>query len=153
MARNAEISNAALKLLVFCSEISTRLLMEVSLNPNEYSLEFTTFPDEFKKQITANSHDIYVIDASTGEEGLKLRFFKEVAEMRFQGPRRIVLLFDRPMPPEVNGVQKFGPLCFIEVFFSRKRINDTLKQVMSIQDTGVRVKADSRFFDITKVQY
>ena len=150
MVSNSEHTNKALKLLAYCVEISTRFLLESSVNPNDYSLEFSDTGEEFMDAVEKHAHQIYIIDASANEGDDKLRFFNQVTEKRYQGLRRVVLLMDKPMPPEANQMLSFGPLCFLEGYFTKARLAETLKQSMEIKDTGVRVKADPKFFDITK---
>lgn len=150
--KEADQQKRALKVLAFCKEISTRILMEVSLDPREYCLDFIESESGFSAAINKNDHDIYFIDVTEGEGESRLRFFKDVTSQKFKGQRRIVLITDKPMPPEANQMRPFGPLCFVECFMTKARLAETLKAAMELKDTGVRVTSDPKFFDVTKLK-
>jgi hypothetical protein len=150
--RNCDQSKIKLKLLAYCNPISTRVMMEISLSPYEYVLEFCDGERNFIEAVTKQTHDVYFIDATVGEGDAKLRFFKEVTSVKFKGLRRIILIVDRPMPAEADQMRPFGPLCFLECFFTRARMEQALKRVMELKDTGVRVADDPNYFDINKLK-
>ncbi|MFA6450058.1 MAG: hypothetical protein WCX65_11340 [bacterium] len=141
--------NEKIKLLCFIPEISTRILLETSLDPSTYNIEHNQVKEQFISEVGKRRHDIFLIDASDEKGDGRLKFLETAVSQQLKGPVRMLLLLDTIPPDAANQMQSYGPLCFIENFFTREKINSVLKQIMSMRDTGVRVKADPKFFDVT----
>ena len=137
------------KITAFSAEISTRYLLSTSLDGYEYSLEFARSEEEFIALMKKQHGDIFVMEASGGDTDERFKPLQEAVALGAKGKIRLLVLLGEVPPAEANHMESFGPLCFLEVFFTRKRINDILKLLMEMKDTGCRVKGDSKFFDIT----
>lgn len=148
MAEVQENSKNRTSIKALCNQFSTRFLIEISLDPTKYELEFSDSEYDFSKSFEKHSHDIYVIDTSGSDRENNNEVFKSVIGLKIKGLRQVILITPEPRTG-MNRMHHFGPLCLVEANFSRARFNDTLRQVMSIKDTGVRVKSDSDFFDIS----
>ena len=136
-------------MLGYCPEISTRILLETSIDANRYSIEYAQSERDFEVAVEKRQHDIFIIDTSGSDGGDRFALLKSATSQRLKGLIRMLLLVDSVPNPEANKMYPFGPLCFLECFFTRERLNSILNQIMEIKDTGVRVKIDPKFFDIT----
>jgi hypothetical protein len=141
--------NEKIKLLCFIPEISTRILLETSLDPATYNIEHNQVKEQFISEVGKRRHDIFVIDASAEKGEGRFKLLEAAVSQQLKGPVRMLLIFDSALPDAANQMQPYGPLCFIENFFTKEKINSVLKQIMGMRDTGVRVKADPKFFDVT----
>lgn len=145
----SKLPSKQLRVLAFTREMSTRIMLEVSVNHRFFALEQTSSSTDFLQDVQKGNHDIYIIDASEGAENSRYRMLGAVSDLKKKGQTRVVLLVDEVPPAEANHMESFGPICFLECFFSAAKLNWTLKEVLQIKDTGCRVKGDSKFFDIT----
>ncbi|MEW6201085.1 MAG: hypothetical protein AB1546_03860 [bacterium] len=136
-------------LLGYCPEISTRILLETSIDDRRYSIEYAETERDFVVAVEKRQHDIFIIDTSGNDGEDRLSLLKSATSQRLKGLVRMLVLLDRVPDPAANRMQPFGPLCFLECFFTRERLNSILTQIFEIKDTGVRVKIDPKFFDIT----
>jgi hypothetical protein len=139
---------ATMKILANCPEISTRVLLETSLDADLWSIEYANSEEDFMSGVMGRRHDIFIIDAGDAEGDERMRLLKRATAQKLKGLVRILLLIDRVPPPAANRMNPFGPLCLLECFFTRARLNDTLKILLDLKDTGVRVKSDPQFFDV-----
>ncbi len=138
-----------LKVLAFTREMSTRIMLDTSISKRHFDLEQCRNTTDFMQNVKNGTHDIYIIDASTGAESTRYELLGRVSDLKKKGTTRVVLLVDEVPPAEANHMESFGPICFLECFFTAGRLNRMLAEVLKIRDTGCRVKGDSKFFDIT----
>jgi hypothetical protein len=138
-----------LRIFVYCPEISTRILLETSIDTTKYSIEYAHSKRDFEGAVEKRQHDIFIIDTS-GEDGEdRFALLKSATSQYLKGLVRMLVLVDGVPNPSANRFFSFGPLCLLECFFTRERLNSTLNQIMEMKDTGSRVKIDPLFFDIT----
>ena len=142
-------SRAELRVLAGNTDPTTEYMLDVCLDTKKYALEFSRDHSNFLNALTGNTHDIYMIDLSMSQAENKLEAVQQIAELNLRHKVRILALLDVAPPPEMNRMQSFGPFCALEVFFTRERLNKTLQELMDIKDTGSRVKADEKFFDVS----
>lgn len=141
-----------LRVSALCSNFSTRFLLETSMNAEKHELVFCDNGMDFSDAFQKHTSDIYIIDTAGKDREENMHIFKVSTEMEFKGLRRIVLIVMDILPETRNRMMPYGPLCFIEVAFTRARLESTFREVMELRDTGVRVKMDEDFFDITKMK-
>ncbi len=137
------------KVLAYTTEASTWYLLKVSLTGTEFSLNHAKTGDEVTNEAKKRTYDIYIIEASSGDGDIGFSYLKKIVQTEDKGKVRVLMLIGEVPPIEANHIEAFGPLGFLECYFTKKRLNDTLKQLMEMKDTGCRVKGDSKFFDIT----
>jgi hypothetical protein len=145
-------SNTAMKILAHCPESSTRVLLEISLDADQWAIEYAQDENKFVAAVEKRSHDVYIIDAGDAEGDARLKLLRRATSQKLKGLVRFILLIDKVSPPAANRMHPFGPLCFLECFFTKARLNDTLKVLLDLRDTGVRVKSDPNFFDVKQLE-
>ena len=133
--------------LAYTTDASTRYLLDVSIDKNKYDLRYANASEDVMEAAEKKSPDIFVLDGSDGQRGTAL--VKDIAAAKWKHLVRVVLLMDQQPKPGSNHMQPFGPFCMLEVFFTRHRLNAALNEALTIKDTGSRVKADDKFFDVT----
>jgi hypothetical protein len=128
---------------------STRYLLETLAEPDTYKIDFAHDAFALMDGVKKNSHDVYLIDTCNEKPEDRFRLLHEIEALRLKYLVRVLFIIDQVPPPEANAMSPFGPLCFMECFFTRKRMDDTFTKIMTIRDTGNRVKGTDGFFDIT----
>jgi DNA-binding NtrC family response regulator len=146
-AENKIESGLKQRVLVYTTDTTTRYMMDISIDKNKYALDYANTTEDVLSAAQNRAADIFVMDSSDGQRGADL--VRNIAEAKWKHLVRIVLLMDKPPKPGSNHMQPFGPFCMLEVFFTRQRLNATLNEALTIKDTGSRVRADDKFFDVT----
>jgi hypothetical protein len=138
-------------LLAYSTQFSTRFLLETVFfsSPGLYTLEFAPLESDFLRAVNSKKFDAYIIDTSDSEGEERFRLLREITALKPKGITRILLLLDKMPPPNADHMESFGPLCFLECFFTRQRLLGSLNRIFDMKDTGSRVKADDKFFDVT----
>lgn len=149
------------EILVFSENVSTRFLADISFNPNEYDVSFAGTAEEFMQGLANNSHDIYMIDTTDmADPEKKSALAMRILKSRFKHMVRLLMIV-KEVPPEVTGMEAFGPLRLIEYHFEKGKIKKLADELAAIdesewkiaktQDTGCRIKGDEKFVDITRL--
>lgn len=135
------------RVLAYTTDATTRYLLEISIDTSKYELAYANTSEEAFAAAEKKSGDILVLDGSDGQLGGDI--VRNIADAKWKHLVRVVLLMDKAPKPGSNHMQPFGPFCMLEAFFTRQRLNATLNDALTIKDTGSRVRADDKFFDVT----
>ncbi len=143
--------SAQRNLLAYSTQFSTRFLLETVLSSpgGSHTLEFAPLESDFLRAVNQKRFDAYIIDTSDSEGEERFRLLREITALKSKGITRILLLLDKLPPANADHMESFGPLCFLECFFTKQRLFDSLNRMFDMKDTGSRVKADDKFFDVT----
>lgn len=153
--------NKLISILAFSENISTRFLTEISLDPDKYSLSYADTSMALYDGIANNTHDIYIVDATDMiDDEKKSMLAMKILKSKFKHMVRLLLIV-KDVPPEVTGMEAFGPLRLIEFHFPKIKMSSLLNELAAIdesewkiaktKDTGCRIKGDDKFVDITRL--
>ena len=146
-AEEQKVPGPRCKVLAYTTDATTRYLLDISVDKARYELQYANTGEDMMQAAQGRAADIFIMDGSGGQRGTQM--VRDIAAAKWKHLVRIVLLTDQQPKPGSSQMQAFGPFCMLEAFFTRPRLNATLGQALTIKDTGSRVKADDKFFDVT----
>jgi DNA-binding NarL/FixJ family response regulator len=135
------------RVLAYTTDVATRYLLDICIDTGKFELQYANTSEDAFSAAEKKGVDILVLDSSDGQLGADI--VRRIADAKWKHLVRVVLLMDKAPKPGSNHMQPFGPFCMLEAFFTRQRLNATLNESLTIKDTGSRVRADDKFFDVT----
>ena len=139
--------------IAYTPNYSTRFLLDVSIGPSKYGLEFACDEPSVLTSVKNNEYYIYIIDATQAATRQPSELFRTVSGLVLRHMIRVVAVADKAPAGLALKMTDFGPLAIVSYDFTPARMLSALDGVMNLEakwesrkDTGSRVKSDPKFY-------